>query len=163
MDTVYLTDNVFSNSLTESFYFQIRNYSKSTPMDQNGLINDVKKDITDNSKNLMSKVDPVNPVEISKQTYTEEKIEQPVKIVEQFNYYPSPDLSEDVSYTMEIGQFVDLQNFHAQILDWFLHFDELYDEFQAECNESKQFLTRDKLGKIKTLCLHVLTNHLIEF
>lgn len=61
-------------------------------------------------------------------------------------YYDLVELSETREYSMEVCHFESVHNFWAQILDRFIEFDEMYEEFQKECEQSKLNLTKEKLG-----------------
>lgn len=63
-------------------------------------------------------------------------------------YYKLVDVDETKKYAMTVSHFESLQSFYAQIVEWFLVFDELYDEFQAHCEASQSYLTREGLGEL---------------
>ena len=64
-------------------------------------------------------------------------------------YYKHVDVDETKRYAMTVSHFESLQSFYAQIVEWFLVFDEFYDEFQALCEASQSHLTKEGLGEPK--------------
>ncbi len=83
----------------------------------------------------------------SKSAIVVEKANEPVPVTKKTHFYYIPTgLNQSTRYRMTLSHFENLHNFYAQIVDWFLVFDELYDEFQEECEASQYYLTKESLG-----------------
>ena len=65
--------------------------------------------------------------------------------IETHYYYPF-ELSEIKPYSGTITHFENVQNFFVQLVKWFLPFDEFYEKFQKDCEESKLYISRKLLG-----------------
>lgn len=96
----------------------------------------------------MKPVEVVVPVIPASQNKSVDVVDSPIIKKQTHFYYKLVDVDETKRYAMTVSHFESLQSFYAQIVEWFLVFDELYDEFQAHCEASRSHLTKEGLGEL---------------